>query len=132
MYCSKCGTPNDDTARFCAKCGTPLAGAPAPGGTVAPPPIDPRVRGGGSLPVGPGSLPPGQPTVVAGKNPWLAVLLSFLLAGLGQIYNGDTKKGLIMLVVGILVSWTIVLYVGIWIWSMIDAHSVASGKGKTW
>lgn len=25
MYCSKCGQPNDDSAKFCSKCGAPLA-----------------------------------------------------------------------------------------------------------
>ena len=26
VYCTKCGTKNDDTAQFCTKCGTSLAG----------------------------------------------------------------------------------------------------------
>ena len=28
------------------------------------------------------------------KKPWLAILLSFLLPGLGQLYNGQFKKAL--------------------------------------
>ena len=33
------------------------------------------------------------------KNPGLAVLLSFLLCGLGQIYNGQILKGLLFMFV---------------------------------
>ena len=37
MYCSQCGSPNSDDAKFCARCGAPL---PVPG-TTAPPPVSP-------------------------------------------------------------------------------------------
>jgi TM2 domain-containing membrane protein YozV len=36
------------------------------------------------------------------KNPVLAAVLSFFIPGLGQIYNGQTKKGLIFLGVDLL------------------------------
>lgn len=35
-------------------------------------------------------------------NPILAAILSFIIPGLGQIYAGDMKKGLIFLVVWII------------------------------
>ncbi len=37
-YCSQCGSPNADTARFCSQCGTPLAptaGDPTPSDATA-------------------------------------------------------------------------------------------------
>lgn len=46
----------------------------------------------------PGSIP-------ARKEPLLSVILSFLIPGLGQIYNGHVKKGIILLA----------LYIGLWI-----------------
>ena len=30
MYCNKCGTQNEEEARFCTGCGEPMAGPPAP------------------------------------------------------------------------------------------------------
>jgi TM2 domain-containing membrane protein YozV len=145
MFCSKCGAQNDDSARFCQKCGSPLAApspnppppaqGPAPPQVQAPPPlyqappipVDPRMRGGPQMP----PMVAGK-VYATGKTPWVAVLLSFLLAGVGQFYNGDTKKGAIMLVAGIVLIFTIVGYLGIMVWSMIDAYQVASGKSPLW
>ena len=39
--------------------------------------------------------------VVAPPNVWLAALLSFLLPGVGQLYAGQTVKGVVLLVVSI-------------------------------
>ncbi|HKV92921.1 MAG TPA: hypothetical protein VJW20_10265 [Candidatus Angelobacter sp.] len=69
-----------------------------------------------------------------GKNPALAVFLSFLIPGVGQFYCGANSKGAIMLAI-FLVSWLMLgIFIGFfgivgsWIWSMIDAYNVASGK----
>ena len=121
MFCPNCGAQNADTAKFCEKCGTGVAAA-AP----APPHPDTRMRG-----VEPTVTRSGQ--VVAGKNPTVALVLSILLAGGGQFYNGDIKKGALMLIgaiVGIASAGLITL--AVWIWSIIDAYQVASGKGKVW
>src|SRR5215213_2461239 len=92
MFCPNCGAQNADTAKFCEKCGTAVTPA-AP----APPHPDTRMRG-----VEPTVTRPGQ--VVAGKNPALALVLSLVLPGLaiGQFYNGDIKKGAVMLAVSII------------------------------
>ena len=124
MFCSNCGAQNADTAKFCEKCGTAVLPA-AP----APPHPDTRMRG-----VEPTASHSGQ--VVAGKNPTVALVLSLVLPGLaiGQFYNGDIKKGALMLALAIIggaVTGGLVT-LGIWIWSMIDAYQVASGKGKIW
>ncbi|MCC5979057.1 MAG: DUF4339 domain-containing protein [Salinarimonas sp.] len=58
------------------------------------------------------------------KSPGLALFLSFLFAGLGQIYNGEIAKGIVMLVLTILL-WLVLLGWIIWIWSMIDAYGGA-------
>jgi len=58
------------------------------------------------------------------KSPGLALFLSFLFAGLGQFYNGEVGKGLVMLILTILL-WLLFLGWIIWIWSMIDAYSSA-------
>jgi len=67
------------------------------------------------------------------KNPIIAALLSFLLlGGVGQIYLGQTKKGIIIVVVTLILSC-----VGIglitWIVGVIDAYIMADKlqKGET-
>jgi TM2 domain-containing membrane protein YozV len=90
-------------------------------------PLDPRVRGVENTPTR-----TGQPAV--GRNPWLSVVLSLVIVGVGQFYNGDYKKGALMLaggIIGLVISGGVITF-GFWIWSMIDAYQVASGKGKIW
>jgi len=59
------------------------------------------------------------------KEPGLALLLSLLIPGLGQIYNGDVGKGIAFMIAFFVLIW---IGVGIvfWIWAMIDAHQVAT------
>ena len=65
-----------------------------------------------------------------GKNPALAALLSVIVPGLGQFYNGDIKKGWIRLAIAVLGGSATygVAWLGAAIWSAIDAYNVASGK----
>jgi TM2 domain. len=64
----------------------------------------------------------GQKTITGEKNPVVAFLLSFLFCGLGQIYNGQVSKGLLLLVLG----WLTACGFGIlWIISMVDAVMIA-------
>lgn len=65
------------------------------------------------------------------KNPGLAAVLSFLIAGLGQIYNGQLAKGIIFIIVYFF-SWLLMfVLIGLittpilWIWGMYDAYKVA-------
>ncbi len=53
----------------------------------------------GSAPVSPGAptLPPGPTYYRPPKSPGLATLLSILLPGVGQIYNGQTAKAFVFL-----------------------------------
>lgn len=63
--------------------------------------------------------------------------LSILLPGLGQFYNKDNGKGLVMLVFALFVLYLIwfkdigtgsLLSVPLWIWSVIDAYKNAKSK----
>ena len=68
------------------------------------------------------------------KNPGIAAVLSFFISGLGQIYNGQIIKGLVILVVqlinlaltGILIGWIPLIVV--WVWAIFDAYLVAERK----
>jgi TM2 domain-containing membrane protein YozV len=145
MYCSNCGTPNAEPARFCEKCGRPIGAVsinPPVGAPGLPPPVayPPGYAPQQSVVRGM-QYPPGQvagKVYVTGKSPGVALLLSFLIPGVGQFYNGDAKKGGVMLggyIVSIFLTAIAIGFfgiMGIWIWGMIDAHSVASGKTPTW
>ena len=146
MFCPNCGTSNDDSARFCRSCGNPVAAGVQPAAPPPPPPPpvqqyqphypqqqqqyappDPRMRGTGQ---------PGYPNkqYAVGRNPGVALILSLFIVGVGQFYNGDTKKGLIMLVCAIgaaLITFGLGWF-AIAIWSAIDAYQVASGKSPMW
>ena len=136
MYCNKCGTPNNEAARFCERCGLALGEQAAVAtATAGGPPVsmsampvahvmesDPRVRG---IAV---SAPSSE------KSPAVALILSLFIPGAGQFYNGDSKRGALMLGGALLslmlVAFTIGVFTGlaVWIWSMVNAYNVASGK----
>jgi TM2 domain-containing membrane protein YozV len=69
-----------------------------------------------------------------GKNPVLAAILSAVIVGVGQFYNGDVKKGGAMLLGAVLLGAATggVLWLALAIWSAIDAYQVANGTGKVW
>jgi len=58
------------------------------------------------------------------RSPILASILSFVIAGLGQIYNGQVGKGVLIL----LTSWLIIP----WIYGIVDAYLIAKkiNEGK--
>jgi TM2 domain-containing membrane protein YozV len=83
--------------------------------------------------------PPPTEARASGKSAILASLFS-VIPGLGQLYNGDTKKAALMFFVfvgslgltsltGFLLSFLPLLLV---VWSMIDAYRVANGNGRRW
>ena len=123
MFCSACGASNADTAKFCHSCGAPAGAA-----SVPPPPP------------GPGTMRDGQRTQVVdrprvtGKNPILAAVLSALIVGVGQFYNGDIKKGAVMLLGALVLGAATagLAWLGLAIWSAWDAYQVANGTGKPW
>ena len=65
------------------------------------------------------------------KNPGVAAVLSFFICGLGQIYNGQIFKGLIMIVCYAISWWLMFVLIGfittpvLWIYGMYDAYKKA-------
>ena len=84
----------------------------------------------------------------SGKNPRAALVFSILIPGLGQFYNGDNKKGVVMLLLAIVpekgvlmllmkivpaalgINWFV--WLGVLIWSAVDAYRVAEAKSARW
>lgn len=62
------------------------------------------------------------------KNPGLAAVASFIIPGLGQVYNGDIAKGIIAGIVVLAAAMTVVgliLAIPLWVWLVYDAYKTA-------
>jgi TM2 domain-containing membrane protein YozV len=72
-----------------------------------------------------------QKFVTSAKSPAVALLLSFLFTGLGQLYNGEIGKAAVFLAVAFVNIALMFVMIGFftgpitWIWSMVDAYKVA-------
>jgi TM2 domain-containing membrane protein YozV len=65
------------------------------------------------------------------KSSGIAVILSFFIPGLGQIYNGEIGKGVLFIIVGFLLALSMIVLIGFilypifWIYNMYDAYKTA-------
>ena len=65
------------------------------------------------------------------KSAGLAAVLGFFISGLGQIYNGQILKGLVIIVVQIINGALTTILIGwiplaiVWVWAIIDAYREA-------
>lgn len=72
------------------------------------------------------------------KIPILALILSFFLPGLGQLYNRHFEKGIILIIISLPLSFLFsyqilkIIFLVIWIFGMFDAYDSANrmNKGK--
>jgi TM2 domain-containing membrane protein YozV len=106
-FCSKCGSQLGDEDRFCAVCGSPQNG-PAAGAAFA---------GAGD------AVTPDKLRV----SPGAAAVLSLLVAGLGQMLNGQLPKGLCILAAGLVLGGSTFGFGApvIWVLSAVDAYLCA-------
>lgn len=65
------------------------------------------------------------------KEPLFALILSFFIPGLGQIYNGNINNGII-LIIATVISWILTslcvgffIFIMIWVYAMYDAYTTA-------
>ena len=72
------------------------------------------------------------------KDSRLTFLLSLIFPGLGQIYNGQTDKGILFLMAEALSCVMILLFAvglvtgsAVWIWGMVDAYKTAEELNTT-
>jgi TM2 domain-containing membrane protein YozV len=65
------------------------------------------------------------------KSAGLAAVLSFFISGLGQIYNGQILKGLVIIVVQLINGALTTILIGwiplaiVWVWAIVDAYREA-------
>ncbi|MBI2566548.1 MAG: hypothetical protein HYV63_05910 [Candidatus Schekmanbacteria bacterium] len=130
--CTGCGSPVCEACRnklagrnFCDACareafrGIPAAGLQPPlslqRGALQPESATPPSVAGS---------PSGAARKTPIKDPFLAGLLSFLMPGLGQVYNGQIGKGIGMFFFSAL-TWVFLLGWVVMIWSITDAFRAA-------
>ena len=113
MFCQQCGKTNPDGARFCDNCGAPIQHVPPP--VYQQQPVYQQ-------------MPPVQPVMQRGqiRSPGIAGVLSFLCCGLGQLYNGETLKG-IGLFIGAIIASAIFNILGfiVVLYAIYDAFTTA-------
>lgn len=111
QYCTTCGEIVKKQAEICPECGTRRKPVPqSQSGTDT------------------------TTTSSTAKDPGLAAVLSFFYSGLGQIYNGQIAKGLLLIVVQFINILLVFVLIGlltyplVWIYGMYDAYTVAERK----
>ena len=112
MYCHSCGAQLDDNVKFCNKCGAKqLIDSTEKNQKQKEQENDTNTQ----------HMRTNADNVIYAdnKNPWIALVLSLLIVGLGQFYNGDIKKGIIMFAAVIITS---TMSVGI-VWFIIALYS---------
>ncbi|MDE1824843.1 MAG: SHOCT domain-containing protein [Candidatus Micrarchaeota archaeon] len=70
------------------------------------------------------------------KSSGIAVILSFLIPGLGQIYNGQIGKGILFIFLSIVFGLMSIILIGIplylilWVYGMYDAYRIAEATNS--
>lgn len=70
------------------------------------------------------------------KSPGIAAVLSFFVTGLGQIYNGEITKGLILMAFQMINFFLMFAVIGlftyplVWVLGIYDAYQVAQRINK--
>jgi len=130
-YCSNCGNQINDEAYECPNCGTILSKSP---GTKYCSNCGNQIDKMAEICPDCGVRQPGAPKyqqVYQEKNPVLAAVLSLLVVGLGQVYNGEVGKGILFFVLAIIIGLTLFIFIGFilvplfWLFAAYDAYTTA-------
>lgn len=111
-FCRDCGAVISRAAEICPECGVRQRDPPKSG-------LDAALE-----------------DVLEGGNPFVAAVLSALFPGLGQIYNRELEKGLVVIVASLvallsaLVLVGFVLYPAVWVYAIYDAYTVADRQSQ--
>lgn len=124
MFCKNCGNPMDPMAAVCVKCGAARDTGSFFCGNC-----------GQQLPAGSAvCLSCGAPTQTApmpgAKSKLAAGLLAIFLGqfGVHNFYLGYTKNALIQLLVSVLLAWTGIAPLAMWIWAIVEAVKIFNGE----
>lgn len=98
-FCSNCGFEMPKTSKFCPECGTTAERVPPVMNTTTI-------------------------VVPSNKSSGLAALLSFLIIGLGQVYLGLTKKGIILFLLAIISGVLMMVLIGWITWLLVWGYAI--------
>lgn len=113
VFCRNCGAVISEAAEICPDCGVRQREPP---GSAVDRLLEELTQGG---------------------NPFVAAGLSVLLPGLGQLYNRELQKGIVVIVASLLaaasaiVAVGFVLYPAVWLYAIYDAYVVADRQSET-
>jgi len=131
IICSRCRNKNPDGTTYCQGCGKLLRPRPRP----TPPPRMPEYDE--SYPEYESGYPRVNTLQSELKNPGIAAVLSFLIVGLGQVYNGEIGKGIVLIIVYFIALGTILIGIGfflvpvLWLYGVLDAYNTAKRLNET-
>ncbi|MFC7175882.1 hypothetical protein [Halosegnis marinus] len=112
VFCRNCGSVIAAEAEICPDCGVRQRDPPSSG-------VDRAVE-----------------DLTGGGNPFVAALLSAVFPGLGQLYNRELEKGLLVIVASFLAGLSVLVFVGlllfplVWIYAVWDAYTVADRQSR--
>lgn len=126
QVCQNCRSPLPAGSEFCGQCGTRKStGGSGVAARALEPPAPPLI-----MSTAPEYVPRKSSSHRDRKDTGVAIILSFLWTGLGQLYAGQTTKGIILCVACLFLSALtaltcvgIVLLLPFWIWGMFDASA---------
>lgn len=138
VKCTVCNNDVDDNAEFCPNCGTKVeqmaTANEVENQTVASQNTKFCTNCGDQIDVN-AVICPKCGVQIAGtteeKNPILALILSIFFPGIGQFYNGQPKKGIILIIAAIIsvalfiIMIGAVLYLIVWVYALYDAYTSA-------
>lgn len=138
VKCTVCNNDVDDNAEFCPNCGTKVeqmaTANEVENQTVASQNTKFCTNCGDQIDVN-AVICPKCGVQIAGtteeKNPILALILSVFFPGIGQFYNGQPKKGIILIIAAIIsvalfiIMIGAVLYLIVWVYALYDAYTSA-------
>lgn len=99
-FCANCGFEMPKATKFCPECGKPTDAAPVAARNAA------------------------NSVVKSDKSPGLAAILSFFIIGLGQIYLGLNKKGIILFLAAVISGCLMLILIGFVLWFIIWAYAI--------
>ncbi|MGQ4809045.1 hypothetical protein NKDENANG_02441 [Candidatus Entotheonellaceae bacterium PAL068K] len=137
IHCPNCYEQLEEMHQDCTHCGVALPPGVlyALASALGKAPSQPQTATVGHMPAhlfppSPSAGPPPPRRQNSTLRPWLAAALS-LFCGLGQLYNGQVIKGMILIVLGTasLVNWQYfvsqLIAPLLWLYAIVDAYLVA-------
>jgi TM2 domain-containing membrane protein YozV/RNA polymerase subunit RPABC4/transcription elongation factor Spt4 len=133
-FCVNCGSSIDRNASICPKCGVAQSKNPKEKSTKFCTNCGSEIDSKAEICPRCGVRQPGIMGFSGEKNPAIAALLSFLVVGLGQVYAGKPKRGIVLFAACVIFAMTSFLVLPVfaalacWIGSIYDAYKIAQGE----